>query len=191
MASLKPKPPFQVLVMSEESRLGRESTETFPALKQILAAGVRIFSYLEDREVLLGTLADNTMTFLRAEFAAEERRKAAQRTLDAMVRKARAGYVTGGKVFGYDNVRIAKGQVDRQINEAAIVRRIFTLYADGCGYRNIAHLLNEQGVPQPRALMGRPAGWDPGLERRYTPREINREGTRRSSSSECSSQSAP
>src|SRR5262249_15877085 len=61
MAALKPRPPFQALIMSEESRLGRESTETFPALKRILAAGVRIFSYLEDREVLLGTLADNTM----------------------------------------------------------------------------------------------------------------------------------
>src|SRR5436190_15467206 len=34
MAGLKPRAPFQVLVMSEESRLGREAIETAFALKQ-------------------------------------------------------------------------------------------------------------------------------------------------------------
>ena len=36
--------------MSEESRLGRESIEVAYLLKQIIAAGVRVFFYLEDRE---------------------------------------------------------------------------------------------------------------------------------------------
>src|SRR4051812_41276478 len=48
MNSLKPRPPFQELVMSEESRLGRETFETGYALKQLLQAGVRVFFYLED-----------------------------------------------------------------------------------------------------------------------------------------------
>ena len=42
MNSLKPRAPFQVLVMSEESRLGRESIETGWSLKQIMDAGVRV-----------------------------------------------------------------------------------------------------------------------------------------------------
>jgi hypothetical protein len=46
----KPRPPFQALVMSEESRLGREQIETAYALKQLVDAGVRVFFYLEDRE---------------------------------------------------------------------------------------------------------------------------------------------
>jgi DNA invertase Pin-like site-specific DNA recombinase len=50
MNALSPRPPFQVLVMSEESRLGREQIETAYALKQITDAGVRVFFYLEDRE---------------------------------------------------------------------------------------------------------------------------------------------
>ena len=33
MNALKPKPPFQILIMSEESRLGREQIETAYALK--------------------------------------------------------------------------------------------------------------------------------------------------------------
>jgi site-specific DNA recombinase len=36
MNTLKPRPPFQVLVMSEESRLGREAIETAYALKQLV-----------------------------------------------------------------------------------------------------------------------------------------------------------
>jgi DNA invertase Pin-like site-specific DNA recombinase len=69
MNALKPRPPFQVLVMSEESRLGREAIETMGALKQIITAGVRVCFYLEDREIALGTMADNTNAFLRAEFS--------------------------------------------------------------------------------------------------------------------------
>src|SRR5688572_16908769 len=49
MNALKPRPPFQVLIMSEESRLGREAIETAYALKQITTSGVRVFFYLEDR----------------------------------------------------------------------------------------------------------------------------------------------
>ena len=48
MNALKPRPAFHFLVMSEESRLGREQIETAYALKQIMDAGVRVFFYLED-----------------------------------------------------------------------------------------------------------------------------------------------
>ncbi len=100
MNALKPRPPFQALIMSEESRLGREAIETAYALKQIIVAGVRVFFYLEDRERTLDTPTDKIMLSLTA-FADElEREKARQRVYDAMQRKARAGQVTGGRVFG-------------------------------------------------------------------------------------------
>src|SRR5207245_8093568 len=103
MNALKPRPPFQVLVMSEESRLGREAIETAYALKQLVTAGVRVFFYLEDRERTLDSPTDKIMLSLTA-FADElEREKARQRTYDAMIRKARAGHVCGGRGFDYDN----------------------------------------------------------------------------------------
>ena len=106
MNSLKPRTPFQVLVMSEESRLGREAIETAYALKQLVQGGVRVFFYLEDRERTLDSPTDKIMLSLTT-FADElEREKARQRTYDAMIRKARAGHVTGGCVFGYDNVDV-------------------------------------------------------------------------------------
>ena len=77
MNALKPRPPFQVLIMSEESRLGREQIETAYALKQIMDAGVRVFFYLEDRERTLDNAMDKVMLSL-TNFAAEMERKKAR-----------------------------------------------------------------------------------------------------------------
>jgi DNA invertase Pin-like site-specific DNA recombinase len=91
MNVLKPRAPFQALIMSEVSRLGREQIETAYALKQLSVAGVRCFSYLEDRELLLESATDKFLLGA-VTFAADlEREKARQRTYDAMLRKAKAG----------------------------------------------------------------------------------------------------
>jgi site-specific DNA recombinase len=181
MNSLKPKPPFDVLIMSEESRLGREQLEVGYALKQIIQAGVRVWFYLEDRERTLNTPTDKIMLSLTA-FADElEREKARQRTYDAMLRKARAGHVTGGKTFGYDNLEVLgpdgrRSHVERRINEAeaAIVQRIFRMCAEGHGYSRIAKTLNAEGARSPRPQQGRPAGWSPSTIHEVLKRPIYR-----------------
>src|SRR5262245_40877521 len=165
MNALKPRPGFQVLIMSEESRLGREQIETAYALKQITDAGVRVFFYLEDRERTLDSAMDKVMLSL-TNFASEmEREKARQRTYAAMLRKAKALHVTGGKVYGYDNVEVlgvdsVRQSVTSRINpeQAAVVRRIFELYAGGTGTLTIAHRLNKEGVKPPRGRGWAPSG---------------------------------
>ncbi len=183
MNALKPRAPFGVLIMSEESRLGREQIETAYALKQITDAGVRVFFYLEDRERTLDNAMDKVMLSL-TNFAAEmEREKASQRTRDAMERKARAGHVTGCKVYGYNNVEMLSepgvdGQrkrlyVRREINpaEAATVRRIFELCAAGKGLTRIAKALNGEGVAAPRQST---RGWAPTAIREMLYRPLYR-----------------
>src|SRR5438128_10182108 len=109
MTALRPSPPFHALIMSEESRLGREQIEVAYALKQLAQAGVRVWLYLEDRERTLGSPTDKLLMSVTA-FADElEREKARQRTYDALARKARAGHVTGGIVFGYRNRAVVAG----------------------------------------------------------------------------------
>ncbi|HEY6180248.1 MAG TPA: recombinase family protein [Kofleriaceae bacterium] len=181
MNALKPRPSFQVLIMSEESRLGREAIETAYALKQLVTAGVRVFFYLEDRERTLDSPTDKIMLSLTA-FADElEREKARQRTYDAMIRKARAGHVTGGRVFGYDGVEVLdasgrRSHVERRINEteAAVIREIFDRCCRGEGLRAIAQALNNAGAVSPRAQQGRPHGWAPSSVRDVLHRELYR-----------------
>jgi len=166
MNSLKPKPPFNVLIMSEISRLGREQIETAYALKQLSVAGVRCFSYLEDREILMESATDKFL-LSAVNYAAEiEREKASQRVHDALLRKARAGHVATGAKFGYENIPTvdASGRhshVERRINKdaATVIVRIFSLSRDGHGYKAIAKILNAEGALSPQSQGGRPRNW--------------------------------
>jgi site-specific DNA recombinase len=175
MNMLRPRAPFQALIMSEESRLGRESIETAYSLKKLVTAGVRVFFYLENRERTIDSPIDKVMLSLTA-FADElERERARQRTYDALLRKAQSGLVTGGRVFGYTNLREAAG-VRREINrqEAAVVERIFALAAQGSGFATIAKTLNQEGALCPRSQQGRPAGWAPSSVREVLYRPLYR-----------------
>jgi site-specific DNA recombinase len=104
-----------------------------------------------------------------------EREKARQRTYDAMIRKARAGHVTGGRLFGYDNVRL-ESHVERGINEteAAVVRQIFDLSIQGYGIKAITKRLNAEGAPSPQAQQGRSQTWSPSSVRAVLYRDIYR-----------------
>ena len=120
--------------MRDASRFSRrDGDEAFGELKRLAQAGVEIWFYQDgDALHVRHTSADNVVGFVRAEMNAEYRRQIAKWTQEAMVRKAKAGHVTGGRVFGYDNVRV-DGHVERRINEpeADVVRRIFDLCAAG------------------------------------------------------------
>jgi site-specific DNA recombinase len=103
-------------------------------------------------------------------------RRPAGDTANAMRDKAKQGLVTGGKLFGYDNVRQAKGQTTRTINdaEAAVVRDIYTRFAAGQGLRSIALALNTTGALSPRAQQGRPNGWSATSVREVLGRPVYR-----------------
>jgi hypothetical protein len=127
-----------------------------------------VFFYLEDRERTLDSPIEKVMLSIQTMADEMEREKARQRMVDTMTRKARAGHVTGGKCFGYENVVVTdqdgqRSHVERRVNEAeaAVVRRIFELSADGAGYSRIAKLLNAERAPCPSPQQARPTGWAP------------------------------
>ena len=135
---------FDVIVMSELSRLGRELSYTGTVLAQIQAATVRVCFYLTDEELKYDAAVDKFMVSAVA-FAAElEREKASQRSRDALLRKAERGLNTGGRVYGYDNVPVhiatgsgpsLKSHTDYAVNpaEAQVLQALFRMYADGYG----------------------------------------------------------
>ena len=184
MNALKPRPAFQVLIMSEESRLGREAIQSSYAFKQIIDSGVRIFFYLTDQERKLDNALDKVMLSLTNFSAEMEREKASQRTYDAMFRKAKSLHVTGNKVFGYDNVPIYGSQANadgtphrqhvvRRINteQTKVVVRIFEMYASGFGLARIAKALNEAHIAPPQ---GGILGWCPTALRDILQRDLYR-----------------
>jgi DNA invertase Pin-like site-specific DNA recombinase len=131
-----------------------------------VTSGVQVWCYLDDRQRTIDSPMEKATLALQGMADELEREKARQRTYDAMVRKARAGHVTGGRVFGYDNAEILdaagrRSHVERRINEreAPVVRRIFQLCAEGFGKARIARLLNKEGALAPRSQLLPRRGW--------------------------------
>ena len=153
--------------MRDASRFSRrDGDEAFSQLKAIARAGVQIWFYQDGTRFAYGNFADNITGLVRAEMNAEFRRQIAKWTKEAMLRKAKAGHVTGGRLFGYDNVRV-DGHVERRVNEVegAVVRRIFEMAASGAGFKRIAKTLNDEAVLCPRAQQGRRSAWSPSSVR--------------------------
>jgi DNA invertase Pin-like site-specific DNA recombinase len=168
--------PFDALIVSELSRIGREQLETGYVMKQLAQAGVAVWSYLDRKEILMSSSTDKFLLSAMT-FAAEvEREKARERSRDAARQRATHGYVTGGTCYGYRNRRTESGHVVREIDaaEAEVVRKIFRLCRDGKGTRRIAAVLNAEGAPAPRAQQGRPRGWVPSSVRAVLYRECYR-----------------
>jgi DNA invertase Pin-like site-specific DNA recombinase len=135
------RPRFQALVMSEPSRLGRESVSTSSALQRITDAGVEVWTYLDGRQHKMDRAIDKAMFALSGFTAEAEREAASTRTHDALKRKAERGHVTGGRCYGYVNRDVVSGAdahgrpkrthvvLEIHPEQAAIVRLIFTRYA--------------------------------------------------------------
>ena len=168
--------PFQILIMRDASRFSRrDGDEAFGELKRLAQRGIEIWFYQDGTRFSFGSFGENVVGFVRAEMNAEFRRQIGKWTTEAMVRKAKAGHVTGGKVFGYDNVKV-DGHTERRINEshAEVIRRIFALCASGTGYTRIAKLLNAERAPAPRPQQARPAGWSPSTVNEVLHRSLYR-----------------
>jgi hypothetical protein len=109
--------PFQVLIIREESRFSRrDGVEAFGELRDIVLGRVQVWFYKDRTRFSFGTFGDNVAGFVKAEAAADYRRQISGWTFDAHKNRALAGYCTGGRCFGYENVRVG-GHVERRIVE--------------------------------------------------------------------------
>ncbi|MCW9038351.1 recombinase family protein, partial [Altibacter sp.] len=130
---------YDVIIMSELSRLGRDGDRTSFEVIDFIENGKRIFYYLTDEEEKANDATSKIMLRLKS-FAAEiEREKASQRVTDALHRRAEKGYVASGPAYGYDIVPIeaissngekVKSHSEYRINkkEEEIVIAIFKMY---------------------------------------------------------------
>ena len=143
---------FDVIVMSELSRLGREQTQTAHVLAEVYKQKRRVFFYLTDEEVKFTSAVDKFMVSATAFGAELEREKAAQRSLDALERKAAKGFSAGGHCYGLDlvpkyakngNGEQVRSHTDFRINraEAAVIVGIFRAFADGHGMTSVSKAL--------------------------------------------------
>ena len=170
-ASQLPRP-FDVVLLDDTSRLSRNIGDIARAFEKLNFLGIRIVAvsqgidtHNEQADVLM------TVHSLVDSLYIKELAKKTHRGLEG---RALKGFCTGGRCFGYDNVREGDS-VRQQINpgEAAVVRRIFELAANGCSLKVIARTLNAEHVPSPRPRAGKQyATWCPTAIREMLRREL-------------------
>jgi site-specific DNA recombinase len=146
-AALEPRPSFTKLIVSELSRIGRDSVRTPAAVLQLEERSVEIHSYMNRGRISLADEAGEMSTMLNFLLASFERRRASARTRDAMRRRFEAGAATG-PIYGYTSERNGDGYAHYVIEpvELDTVRRIFRLYDEGLGLGSIAARLNAAGI---------------------------------------------
>ena len=159
--------PFDVVLVDDTSRISRTLKDSFTIHDELRFAGVRLVfvsqgidTDSEQAEVLLATHGIVDSLFLK------ELGRKVHRGVEG---KALSGLHTGGRCFGYRNVPIEDPtRVDQhgrtlitgvrlevREDQAAIVRRIFTMYAGGNSLQKIAKQLNAEGIISPQPQKGR------------------------------------
>ena len=140
---------FDVVVAEALDRLSRDLEDIAGLFKRLRFAGVRLFTLAEGEIGELHVGLKGTMNALFLKDLADKTR----RGLRGRISEGRSA---GGLSYGYAVVQQSDARGEpirggRQINpaEAAIVRRIFTLFSQGESPRAIARILNGERVPGP------------------------------------------
>jgi len=154
-------PPYSGAMVADTSRFGRHLSDTLHMQELLEYHGV--FLYFVDDDL------DSREKGFRRRFIDNGQRdedyvrSVSKKVHNGQRDRARNGRLPNGRVYGYDNVPVEnphkKGPYNRpQVDyvdlvpnpfQAAVVVRIFEMYARGMGHRSIARTLNEERVPSP------------------------------------------
>ena len=144
---------FEVIVSEDISRLWRNRAEFGPRSAELEDLGIHWVSCVgqDTRRDGWGV----TVQVLLA-MAEQGRREASYRARRGHEGLALAGKSAGGRAYSYIPAALSgTGETEIDQQQAAVVLRIFELYATGVSPRNIAARLNAEGVPSPGATWKR------------------------------------
>lgn len=167
---------IDVIVTEDTSRITREFADS--------AMLYRDLTYREVPLLGVGDGIDTSRKNAKLEYGVkslmndmyrEDLRDKTKRGLDG---RARAGFSTGGSLFGYrtqpieHNGRLVGRQPVIDQAQAETVRRIFLMYAEGQSYESVARQLTSERVVTPRPNSHRRLkGWVPGTIRDFLSNE--------------------
>jgi site-specific DNA recombinase len=139
-----------VVVAEALDRISRDLEHIARFFKEATHAGVRIITLAEGdiSDLHIGVKGTMNAVYLK---------DLAQKTHRGLEGRIKAGKSAGGLSFGYRVVRevtangtLNTGDLAIDEDQAAIVRRVFTLYVAGMSPRSIARTLQQEGIRGPR-----------------------------------------
>ena len=172
-ATTSPVRQFDVILVDDTSRISRNLSDAVQLFERLKFAGVRVIAvsqgidtHSEQADVLV------TVHGLVDSLYVKELAKKTHRGLEGVLLR---GLHAGGRCYGYRNVPAEGGGVKLVIHpeEAAMVKRVFELSANGLSLKSIAAELNREKLPPPRPrITSKQASWCPTAIREMLRREL-------------------
>ena len=144
---------FDVLLVTDLSRLSRSNGDLSKMIDRLVARGIRIVGVQDGYDS--NRRGHKLQAGLSGIMGEAFRDMIKERTHAALESRAKAHRSAGGKCYGYGSKSVdlddPKSQRKNVINDeqASVVREIFERYAEGVTQKAIARDLNERGVPSP------------------------------------------
>ncbi|WFR55912.1 recombinase family protein [Anaerocolumna sp. AGMB13025] len=141
---------IDIVITKDLSRLGRHNAKVLLLLDDIKERGKRLividddYDTLEDEDDTIGI-----KTWYNERYVKDTSKKV-KRVISALQNE---GNLLVGVPFGYQRDKKDKLKIQIVEEEATYIRNIFELYLQGYGYRKIAVMLSEQGIPTPSMIM--------------------------------------
>lgn len=137
---------FDVVLVDDLTRFGRDKDEVGRNVKRMVFAGVRLIGVSDGVDTeRKGHKVEVGLRGLMAELFLDD---LAEKTHRGLTGRALAGASAGGLPYGYRVTDVGQRDIDEA--QASVVRRIFTDYLHGHSAREIALALNREGVPSSR-----------------------------------------
>jgi site-specific DNA recombinase len=136
---------FDLLLAEDEDRIARNLEHMAHIANRLEDVGAAIATLSSDR-------VEGMMIAFKGGMAQDFIRNLRQKTKRGMAANAERGLATGSRLYAYQSS--PGGAIAIVEDQAEVVRRIFTLYADeALSPREIAGRLNREGVPSPTGRM--------------------------------------
>lgn len=148
---------FDVLLVTDTTRLSRSNADLSKTVDRLRSRGVRVIGIQDGFDSASRTA--RMQVGLSGIMSEEFRAQIADRTRSALEMRAKNKRPVGGRTFGYGT-----GARTIDTEQAAIVRQIFDWYVAGWSNRTIAAELNSRRVPSPggywtKRAKRRSTGW--------------------------------
>jgi DNA invertase Pin-like site-specific DNA recombinase len=161
-AEIQPRP-FDNLLIDDTSRFMRDAPIQLATIKELQFHGINVVSVSQglDSSNASSRLSFGIHAIIDEQFLVDLGNKV-RRGQEGCVENGK--YIAGGRCYGYKNVpdehpteigeygrpRVLGVGREQIPEEAAVVRRIFQMYADGLSLCTIARILRDEGVAAPR-----------------------------------------
>ena len=134
---------FSLIITKSISRFARNTLTLLKAVRELKEAGVDV--YFEEQGIHSISSEGELLLTIMGSFYQEEARNVSENCKWRIRRDFEEGKLYGSADhYGY---KLVKRDLIVVPEQAEVVKRIFDLYLEGCGFIKIANILNKEGVP--------------------------------------------